>query len=165
MTDLVFPVIPADEDRLVRFTPGWHRCDPDPAKSYGINNLSILWIVRSGGWAITWEVFTDWGLPKDVFKAQAPDCDHRMHQDGPPPIKPMGGMVAWLSPDPFWPGQEPGHQQCPIIGTSCYQVTGGLVGFNLFELLRTDGDLPVWARLRELLDDRRAMTNDKENDG
>lgn len=146
------------ETREVKFRPAFHRCDPSPSKNYGIGSVLMTWILRRDGWAMTWEVMTDWGLPDDEFKAANPTCTHHMHQDGYPRYKPMGGAVDWHAPVPMYEDQEPAQSECCWIDGPCYMDSGFTIGGDLFTLLCTDGGDAVWARLGELLDGHRGVT-------
>lgn len=150
------PVVPDDELRVVRFKPAFHRCHPDPRKNYGIGSVTMLWVLRVGDWAMTWDVHTGWALPAEAFVAAAPDCTHHMHQGSAPSHKVSGGAVDWHSPVPMYDDHEPARDCCPITGAACYTDVGFILGSVLLDLLRTDGDEAVWKRLRELLDERRA---------
>ena len=146
--------IPGDEQRIVRFRPAFHRCHPDPSQNYGIGSVSMLWVLRVGDWAIAWDVHTGWELPDEAFVAAVPDCNHPMHQGSAPGHKVSGGAVEWHSPVPLWEDHEPRADKCPITGAACYGDVGFLLGSELLDLLRTDGDDAVWKRLRSLLDER-----------
>lgn len=151
------PDVPADEQRTVRFKPAFHRCHPEPSKDYGIGSVTMLWMLRVGDWAITWEVFTDWGLPDEAFKAAVPDCDHPMHRNGYPRYKADGGVVAWHMPVPLFEEHEPSDGRCPLIERDeCYGDMDYTLASEVFDVLRTDGDEAAWCKLRELLDDRRS---------
>lgn len=96
---------PDDELRVVRFKPAFHRCNRDPQKNYGIGSVTMLWVLKVGDWAMTWDVHTDWGMPDEAFKAANPDCIHPMHKSSYPRHKASGGAVDWHSPIPRWDEQ------------------------------------------------------------
>lgn len=147
--------VPADEQRIIRFQPGYHRCD----QRSGIGSVTMMWVLRVGDWAMTWDTHTDWGLPDRAFKAASPDCVHPAHQRGYPNGGATGGAVDWHSPVPLWEDHEQARECCPITGTACYINSGFILGDELFDLLRTEGDAAVWKRLRELLDtEKREVT-------
>lgn len=148
------PTVPAEEQRTIRVRPGWHRCDPNPVKNYGIGGAEMVWILQVGDWAITWELLTDWGMPTEAFNAACPDCDHPRHQDGYPRARPMGGAVQWHAPVPMFDGTELVLDECPITGAPCYRDIGYLIGDDLYARLTTEGDEAVWRQMRVLLDDR-----------
>lgn len=156
MTD-TWPLIetPADELRVIRFKPAFHRCSPNPRTNYGIGSVTMLWVLKVDDWAMTWDVHTDWGLPDEAFKTANPDCTHPMHQTGYPRVGATGGAVDWHSPVPRWDDQAQAQETCPITGTACYLDSGFMLGSDLFDLLCAEGDEAVWKRLRALLDDAR----------
>ena len=118
----------------------------------------MLWVLRDGQWAITWEVFCHWGLPLEVFTAQSPGCTHPRHLNGYPLAAPDGGAVDWHSPTPFYEGHGLAIDDCPWTGAPCYMDTGFTIGGDLFDQLRIEGGEAVWTRLQELLDTRRNET-------
>ncbi len=150
--------VPADELRVIRFKPAFHRCDPDPAKDYGIGTVTMLWVLRVGDLAVVWEVFTGWDLPTDAFKAAVPGCIHPLHQNGAPgPREASGGAVQWPTPGPQYEGHEGSREPCSITGSTCYVSSGFLLASELLDLLRIEGDDAVWKRLRDLLDEVRVL--------
>lgn len=143
------------ENRQVLFTPAYHRCNPDPNVNYGIGSVRMMWVLKHDGWAMTWDVHTDWGMPDEAFKAAAPDCTHIMHRDGYPSCGASGGAVDWHAPVPMYEGQERSQDECVWLGGPCYTDSGFMLGSELFDLLRVEGDEAVWSRLRELMDQQR----------
>lgn len=138
------------DTRETKFLPAFHRCSDNPATNMGIGAVRMLWTLRVGDDAITWEVFTGWGMPGDAFRAANPGCQHVGHKRGMPPLKPTGGAVNWHFADPTDIDAE--GVPCDVIeGGRCYGDVGFLIGSDLFDLLCTEGDEAVWARLRELL--------------
>lgn len=159
MSEWPYMDTPSDELRVVRFRPAFHRCDPNPSKDYGIGGVRMLWVLRVNDWAMTWDVSTDWGLPDEAFRAARPDCKHPSHRNGYPRMHrgASGGAVDWHSPVPLWEDSEqPSQLCCPITNAPCYLDTGFILGDDLFDLLREDGDEAVWMKLRELMEDRRS---------
>lgn len=147
---------PSGEDRQVIFTPAFHKCSDEPGKNYGIGSVKMLWVLRHEGWAMTWDVFTDWGLPDAAFKDAAPSCRHPSHAKGYPNHKGHGGAVDWHSPVPTYEGQDLAQSRCVWLDGPCYLDTGFCLGDDLFELLCKEGGEAVWAYLRVLLDQSRA---------
>lgn len=152
--------VPADEERVIRFFPAFHRCT-DPKGNFGIGAVKMLWILRVGDSAMTWDTFTGWGLPDEAFHAAAPGCEHPRHQESWPSSDPNGGAVDWHTPFPQYEDHELAQESCPVTGTRCYLGTGYLLGSELFDLLCVEGDDAVWRRLRSLLDEtiREAMAS------
>ena len=141
-------------EREIQFRPAFHRCHPNPSQNYGVGSVNMLWILRRDGWAMTWDVHTGWDLPADAFDAAAPDCPRGHGTLGTRPA--TGGAVDWHSPWPLFDDQELMQSHCAWLDGPCYMDSGFLLGDELFDLLRTDGHEAVWARLGELLDERRA---------
>lgn len=149
--------VPAGEQRTVRFKPAFHRCHTNPSKDYGISGVTMLWVLRVDDWAITWDVFTDWGLPDEAFKAACPDCTHPSHRNGYPLGGASGGTVEWHAPVPLYEDHDPRSDRCPLIDRDrCYGDVGYTLGSEVFDVLRTEGDEATWRKLRDLLDDRRS---------
>ena len=146
-----------DEVREIRFTPGFHECHTDPSKNYGIGCVRMTWTLKHGGWAMTWDVSTDWGMTDDAFRSACRDCTHPMHVNGYPSRgKPSGGAVDWHSPVPLFDDQEPTSNECKLVDGPCYLDSGFILADMVLATLRDEGDEAVWAELRRLLDERRA---------
>jgi hypothetical protein len=138
--------------RAVRFAPAFHRCT-DPKGNFGIGGVRMMWMLRVGPDAIGWDVSTGWDLPAEEFVAMSPGCTHPMHQgSAPPPRGGSGGAVDWHTSKPRYEGQQ-FHDFCEFTNGQCYMDTGFLLGDDLFDLLRTDGDEAVWTRMRQLLNE------------
>lgn len=152
------------EVRQVLFRPSFHRCT-DPKGNFGIGDVRMMWVLKHEGWAMTWDVFTGWGLPAEEFKAAAPDCTHPAHRTGYPLHEATGGGVDWHSPVPTYEGQEQAQSACQWLDGPCYLDSGFILGSDLFDLLRIEGDEAVWARMRELMDECRSETIQAESAG
>lgn len=139
-----------EERREVRFYPAKHRCSSDRSKDYGINEPRIVWALYVDDEAITWELHTGWGMPDEAFHAACPDCTHRVHRNGWPSSKPTGGSVDWHLATPAYDDQHC-VDNCVVRGGRCYADVGYLIGDELFDLLRVEGDESVWDKMRELL--------------
>lgn len=141
------------ERREMSVRPAFHRCDPDPSKDYGIHCAELTFTLHVDDDAISWAVFTGWGLPDDAFQAAVPDCGRHPH--GWPNIEPVGGAVDWHMSTPSFDNHDR-IDHCVVLDGPCYPDVGYLVGSDLFDLLRTDGDEAVWLKMRDLLADYRA---------
>ena len=145
----------SDEQRAIRFTPAFHRCT-DPKGNFGIGSVRMMWMLRIGDSAVGWDVHTGWDLPDEAFVAASPGCTHAMHQGGAPNHRATAGAVDFHMPGPRWEGHEPTPATCEFIEGPCYIDTGFLLGDDVFDVLRTEGDEAAWAMLRRLLLETRA---------
>lgn len=142
-----------DEERIIRFRPAWHKCDPDPHKDRGIHGVEMFWILRTGLWAVDWMVYTQWGLPDAEFHLVR--CTHPAHQGSWPSTgEAMGAGITIHSPVPLYEDQSP-NPVCPITEASCYTDSSFALGNIWFELLRAKGDEIVWQQMREFLQEYR----------
>jgi hypothetical protein len=150
-----------EAERIIRFRPAYHRCT-DPKGDYGIGSVHMLWFLRQGEWAVDWDVFTGWELPDEAFALAAPACTHPMHQQGAPTHDVMGGGVGFHSPVPQFEDHPLSQERCPLTEAPCYLDAGYLLGTELLNLLRTEGDEAVWAKMYELLTDLRSTPKETE---
>lgn len=144
-----------DETRTIEVKPAFHRCAGNPRKNYGISDPHIVWTLHVGADAITWHLFTGWGMPEEAFHDACPDCTHPRHRGEMPSGEPTGGAVDWHMSTPVL-DDHCRVEHCYVLDGPCYGDVGYLIGDVLFDLLRVEGSDAVWAKLRELLVNYRA---------
>lgn len=137
--------------RTVRFYPASHRCHTDPKQDYGISDPRIVWTLHEGAEAITWTLHTGWGMPREAFHEACPDCTRPKHRGDWPATKPEGGAVDWHFPQPVLGPDHYRVEHCKVLDGPCYGDVGYLIGDEVFDILRTQGDEAVWAKLHDLL--------------
>lgn len=149
----------SDETHTISFRPAFHRCSNERGKDYGVGEPRIIWTLRIGGDAITWDVSTGWGMPAEAFRAACRDCESPRHRNGWPFVQrrdggtASGGVVDWHYSRPINGDENFGwhYDQCAVLDGPCWADAGYLLGDELFDLLRVEGDEAVWVKLRELL--------------
>lgn len=139
-------------EREILIRPAFHRCHPDAAKNYGIKDPDLWFILREDGWAMSWRLFSGWGMPLDAFNAESPDCSHSAHQAGFPSSGPTAGAVSWHAPVPLVDDRA---GPCEWLGGECFGDQGFLLGDQAFDRLRTDGSDALFAFLSVLLHERK----------
>lgn len=146
-------------DRSIRFRPGFHRCHPDSSQDYGISDPVMTWVLRDGDVAVSWHLFTGWGMPDEAFHAANPGCTHAAHQGGWPyrhygaDCPAQAGAVDFHSATPRWEGHEAagGGEPCFYIGKPCYPDVTFLGAQEVFDTLRVEGEDATWDDLARRL--------------
>lgn len=146
------------ETRTITVSPAFHRCHPDKSKDYGVCEPRMLWTLWLGDDAISWELYTGWGMPNEAFAEACPECDSSRHRGGWPYVRnndgssAMAGAVDWHYSHPIWDDRpQPDNEHCRILDGPCWADVGFSLGDELFDLLRTQGDQAVWLKMRDLL--------------
>lgn len=124
------------ESRDIVMYPARHRCHTQPSKNYGITSPRVVWTLKVDNEAISWELYTDWGMPAEAFRDACPNCTHPRHRDGFPEGRTTIGAVDWHFATPPFEGM-PYRDNCVVLGGPCWSDVGFLIGDVLFDLLRT----------------------------
>lgn len=134
----------------------FHRCDPDPAKSYGISGGHMYFALRKDGNAILFDLFPDWGQTHEAFHAESPDCNHPMHRAGYPrrsDAGPHAGAVQLHLSTELPTAFGGGGGYCDWTGRNeCWTDIGFSIGEDAFTALRNEGTDGLWKWLEDFLD-------------
>lgn len=137
--------------RGVLWRPGFHRCDPNPSRNYGISGITVTFVLVRHRTGVTWDLLTTMDMPPEDFVEACPDCDHPMHQGGPPGMRrPVPGGLSIHRPRRSVGLAVPSlcTDDCLITGGPCEVGASFVVGDHLYRLLSVEGEDAMWDALR-----------------
>jgi len=138
-------------ERIIRMTPGYHGCNENTSKDYGINGVEVLYSVRQRDGhgrvtrALDWQFFTPW-LPYHLFEG----CTVRNHDRALLQGNRIeSGFLGSLGM--HWPDDN--GTECYVLGDAkCAPETWGyLISEDIGRILTEEGDTGVWRFLVDRL--------------
>jgi len=132
-------------EKIIEFTPGFDRRDPDPKKNYGIHGMQIRFILKGERGATQFVLFTDW-YPAHTQEEYFYKPRGEFYRP-----QPTGADVGYHSPVPQYDGQETIQDACEYLGgKSCYYGGSGLAADELALEFLAHGEEAVWKKLGEV---------------
>ncbi len=133
----------------ISFDPAFDKRNSDPNLDYGIQGVTIRFVLSGELGAVQFVLDTNWYLPhiqrefikeahnKDEFWLEAFLC--------PQPVD-----VGYHSPVPLYDGQTILSESCPYLdGKPCYYEGSGLQAIKVFDILIKEGNSGVWKYLEK----------------
>ena len=139
---------PDGMEESVQFELGYNCPRRDPGQ-HGVHGMGISWYLRGPAGGAQFRVYTNWipgllspghGLPPLGMSFPRRDYEHY----------PVGSDVGYHARRPQYEGQEPIHDNCPIIGGPCYYDGSGMRAERLAHRFIEEGEEVIWAELESV---------------
>ena len=127
--------------RIIEFSPGYDKRNPDPKKNHGIHGLEIAFTVKGKEGAVQFLIYTNW-MPRSCRKAWDELVEATI-------LLPMAANRGYHSRVPRYEGQQVTSKDCKWTGGKCYYDGSSLNAEPLLDLLIEEGEEKVWAKLEK----------------
>ncbi len=132
-------------EESTQFVPGYN-CPDRSMSGHGVHGMEIHWYLRGPAGGAQFKMGTDW-IPGELFPGHGlgPDGVNRTWM-----LYPTGVDVGYHARRPQWEGDQPIHDDCPIIGGTCYYDGSGLRADDVLKRFVVDGEPVIWAELEKV---------------
>lgn len=149
-------------EESVQFTPGYN-CADRSMQGHGVHGMEIAWYLRGPAGAAQFKLFTDW-IPGTRSRGHGLS---RLGRNDTWMLYPMGVDVGYHARRAQYEDQEPIHDDCPIIGGSCWYDGSGMRAETLVTQFTVLGEHVIWAELeavyQRLVDEESAAAEDERS--
>lgn len=136
--------------RDIQFSPAFDKRHPDPRKNYGIESVTMCWLLRGPVGVIQFKVSTGWNLPH-VVRCSSDAVDF-----------PMATDLGYHSPHPMYDDHMLVSEECSVLGGPCYYDGSTLNAEEPLRLLIEQGHEAVWDHMKNYY---KSLFEGGENDG